>query len=103
MGLTEEKIQELWDYENSDVFTQGEKIALRFAELLNDDFHAVDDALYEELKRHFTEPEILELGFMIAMTVGGGRFVRTLNLMSWEEACALNPALAVGQQPASAS
>lgn len=94
LGLTEEKIQELWDYEKSDAFTPGEKVALRFAELLNDDFQGVDDALYEELKRHFTEPEILELGFMIAMTVGGGRFVRTLNLMSWEEACALDPALA---------
>ena len=98
MGLTEEKIQELWDYAHSDAFTPREKIALRFAELLNDDFQAVDDALYEELKGHFSEPEILELGFMIAMTLGGGRFVRTLNLMSWEEACALNPTLVGGQQ-----
>jgi hypothetical protein len=27
------------------------------------------------------------------LTVAVGRFVRSLNIVSWEEACALNPAL----------
>lgn len=96
MGLTEEKIQELWEYEGSDAFTPRERAALRFAELLVEDHEKVDDAFYQELKGHFTEPEILELGFFIGMADGAGRFVLSMNLVSWEEACALNPVLARG-------
>jgi len=30
---------------------------------------------------------------LCAQTVGVGRLVRSLNILSWEEACELNPAL----------
>jgi hypothetical protein len=48
------------------------------------------------LKQHFSEEEIIELAMLCAQTVGVGRLVRSLNIMSWEEACELNPALAEG-------
>ena len=53
----------------------------------------VSDAAYDRLRKHFSEEEIIELGMLCAQTVGVGRLVRSLNIMSWEEACALNPAL----------
>ena len=38
--------------------------------------------------------ELAVLGMLCAQTVGAGRLVRSLNIVSWEEACELNPALA---------
>ena len=34
-GLSEEKIQQVWNYENSDMFSVREKLALRFADYLS--------------------------------------------------------------------
>ena len=92
MGLSEEKIQQVWNYENSDMFSDREKLALRFADYLKHDIaKADDDAFYEELKAHFSESEIIELGMWCAENVGAGSFVRTLNIITWGEACELNP------------
>ncbi len=38
--------------------------------------------------------EIIELGLFCGETVAAGRFVRSLDIVSWAEACALNPLLA---------
>ena len=92
VGLTEDKIQEVWDYENSSVFSTREKLALRFADCLKHDIaRADDDAFYAELKQEFSDAEIVELGLWCAENVGAGSFVRTLNIISWAEACELNP------------
>lgn len=92
MGLSEEKIQQVWNYENSDMFSVREKLALRFADYLKHDISKADnDAFYEELKTHFSESEIIELGMWCAENVGAGSFVRTLNIISWGQACELNP------------
>lgn len=92
IGLTEDKIQEVWDYENSTKLDAREKMALRYADYLKNDIAKVDnDAFYDELKRHFTPSEIVELGLWCAENVGAGSFVRTLNIVTWDEACELNP------------
>lgn len=91
-GLTEEKIQQVWDFETSDAFSVREKLALRFAHYLKHDIaSADDDAFYAELKANFSEPEIVELGLWCAENVGAGSFVRTLSIITWIEACELNP------------
>lgn len=91
-GLTEEKIQEVWSYESSTVLSEREKLALRFADHLKHDIsRADDDAFYDELRRHFSDAEIVELGLWCAENVGAGSFVRTLNIVSWDQACELNP------------
>ena len=62
VGLTEDKIQEVWDFENSTVLTNREKTALRFADHLKHDIsRADDDAFYDQLREHFSEAEIVEL------------------------------------------
>jgi len=71
-----------------------EKAALDYADLFKSGDEAIDsDAVYDNLRKHFSEEEIIELGMLCAQTVGVGRFVRSLNILSWEEACELNPAL----------
>ncbi len=91
-GLSEEKIQEVWDYENSSILSVREKLALRFADHLKHDISKADnDEFYVDLKKEFTESEIIELGMWCAENVGAGSFVRTLDIISWDQACELNP------------
>ena len=39
-----------------------------------------DDALWEKLYQHFTIPELVELGFFIALTLGQQRWIKTLGI-----------------------
>ena len=96
-GLTEDMIDALNDYQNSKLFTPREKAALRYAELFKQGEHAIDkDEVYDELRKSFSEEEIIELGMLCAQTDGVGKLVKSLNVISWDEACALNPKLAQG-------
>jgi AhpD family alkylhydroperoxidase len=96
-GLTEEMISDLFSYETSKHFTPREKAALRYADLFKRGEHAIDkDEVYLDLARHFSDEEVIELGLLCAQTDGVGKFVKSLNVLSWEEACALNPKLSQG-------
>ena len=44
-----------------------ERVALEYAERITTTGQKVDDALFAELKKHFTEAEIVELTAAIAM------------------------------------
>ena len=48
------------DIEHGD-FTPAEKAVLRFTNAFYADHRAVPDAVCDELKRHYSEPEIIEL------------------------------------------
>jgi AhpD family alkylhydroperoxidase len=94
-GLIEEMINDLFVYENSPHFTPREKAALRYANLFKQREHAIDkDEVYADLAKHFNDEEIIELGQLCAQTDGVGKLVKSLNVVSWEEACEINPKLA---------
>ena len=93
-GLSEELVNEVLNERSSPRLTPRERAALEYADLFKSGDDAIDsDAVYERLRTHFSEEEIIELGMLCAQTVGVGRLVRSLNILSWEEACELNPAL----------
>jgi AhpD family alkylhydroperoxidase len=93
-GLTENLVTQLVDYESSTQFSEREKAALRYADAFKKGEHAIDtDEIFAELHEHFSDEEIIELGLFCAETDGVGKFVRSLNVISWEEACSLNPNL----------
>jgi len=95
-GLTEDMVTDvLLGYDQSKYFSEREKAALRYADLFKQGEHAIDkDEVYDELRRHFNDEEIIELGLFCAETDGAGKLVKSLNVLSWEEACELNPKLA---------
>ncbi len=43
-----------------------------------------DDKLWEQLHTHFTEAELVELGYFIGFTYGGQRWIRTLGVQHGE-------------------
>ncbi|WP_305989451.1 carboxymuconolactone decarboxylase family protein [Roseibium sp. MMSF_3544] len=68
-GITHEEIIELSsdDYLQSETLSPGEKVAVRWAEAVTKNTAAGDDALFEEMKKHFTNGEIVELTMVSAM------------------------------------
>ena len=79
VGLTEEKIGAgSEDYEDSHLFTEAERSALRYADQMYLDPHKVDAAMYADLKTHWSEPQIMELGAFIAFHYGMQVWMRSL-------------------------
>jgi alkylhydroperoxidase family enzyme len=54
--------------------------ALRLADCLAGERPEVDDALYAELRRHFDEGEILELGAALTVASGWQRFIEAFGI-----------------------
>ena len=83
MGLTEDRIEAgCGDYEDSALFTEAEKSALRYADQMYLDSTKVDAAFYDELKLHYTEAQIMELGAFIAFHYGMQIFMRSLGAIA---------------------
>jgi len=79
-GLTEADYDDLLKFEESDRFTEREKTALRYTSAIIWDSDLAGDALWADLHRHFSEPELVELGFFIALTSGQQRWIKTLGI-----------------------
>src|SRR5688500_14969561 len=72
-GLSEDLVHDLLN--DGTRLSPREKAALEYADLFKAGDEPIDnDAVYEKLRRHFTEEEIIELGMLCAQTVGVGRF-----------------------------
>ena len=78
-GLTEGDIDEgIADYAASSRFTEAEKLALRYSELTALDPDKIGPAFYDELRRYYSEEEIVELGAFIGFNIGYHTFFGTL-------------------------
>ena len=65
----------------ADDLTEAEKLAIRYGELFATNHLAIDDDFYDQLRLHFSEPEIVELGFNVALCVGVGRLSATWDMV----------------------
>ncbi|MBS0349210.1 MAG: carboxymuconolactone decarboxylase family protein [Proteobacteria bacterium] len=54
-------------------FSGPERAALRYAELFAGDYLSIDDAVYIDLARWFSTPQIVELNLFCALMLAGGR------------------------------
>ena len=89
-GLSDAMLAALPDFANSDLFSPAEKAALKFTEMMAGNHLAIGDALMDELKQHYSEREIMALGWRIAIFVGYGRLVYATGLESVGEPCPVN-------------
>jgi alkylhydroperoxidase family enzyme len=80
-GLTEDLVCSLEQPHEAPDLTEAEKAALRFADLFATNHLAIDDALIEELRRHFSEQHIVELCMHCAYCVGYGRMAATYRII----------------------
>lgn len=89
-GLTEGKYDQLLNFETSDAYDDRQKAALTYAEAITWRLDP-DDAFWERLHQHFTDPELVELGYFIALTMGQQSWLRLLNI-EHHQVLAGNPA-----------
>ena len=80
-GLTEDAVCSLERPAESPDLTDAERSALRFADLFATNHLAIDDAVYDELRVHFSENELVALGLHCALCVGLGRLAATWHVV----------------------
>jgi alkylhydroperoxidase family enzyme len=78
-GVVEEQVKDLLDFEKSTHYDARQKAALAYAEAITWRLDT-DDAFWERLRGHFTEPELVELGCFVALTMGQQSWLRLLNI-----------------------
>ena len=79
-GLTEEKIAQLENYQDSPAFSPREKSAIRYAEKLAVDHDSIDnDEFFIGLQQHFSDAEIVELSIVIGFDIAFGRLLRVFD------------------------
>jgi AhpD family alkylhydroperoxidase len=83
-GLSEREFDEVIEFRRSTVLSEREKAALLLAEAIAWDPSMADDEVWAKLHEHFTEPEIVELGYFIGLTMGQQLFLKTLGIKHGE-------------------
>jgi alkylhydroperoxidase family enzyme len=97
LGLEERQYDDLLDFESSDSFDERKKAALAYAEAIAWRMDT-DDAFWERLYTHFSEPELVELGCMIALTLGQQSWLRLLNIEHHEVLAGTDASMAPGYE-----
>jgi alkylhydroperoxidase family enzyme len=78
-AVIEDQVFDLLNFEKSAKYNERQKAALAYAEAIA--WHLdTDDAFWDRMHRHFSEPELVELGCMIGLTFGQQSWLRLLNI-----------------------
>jgi alkylhydroperoxidase family enzyme len=80
--MSTEKIEALRDYARSPLFSEAEKVALEYADVMTDTARDVDDELFGRLRRHYDDDTIAELTMIIAWENASSRFNRAFRIPS---------------------
>lgn len=80
-GVTEGLVCSLERPQEAESLTAAEKAAIRYGELMATDHLAIDERVYADLREHFTEAQIVELGMTVAFFVGFGRLAATYHMV----------------------
>jgi AhpD family alkylhydroperoxidase len=81
-GLTDAELLALPDYQSSPLLSDLDKLVLDYAVAMSHTPVEVTDALFERLRRHFTDAQIVELTHHIALENMRGRFNLALGIGS---------------------
>ncbi len=65
-GVPEARLAALWSFESSDLFSEAERAALRFAQAAGVVPNAVSQQHVDDLRQHFDDGEIVELTGVVA-------------------------------------
>jgi alkylhydroperoxidase family enzyme len=78
-GLQEAHYDDLINFEKSIKYDDRQKAALAYAEAITWRLDT-DDAFWERMNKNFSEPELVELGCAIGLTLGQQSWLRLLNI-----------------------
>lgn len=66
-GISPDKLDALWTFESSALFTAAEKVALELALAAGQQPNAADDALFDRMREQWSEEQILEIVGVISL------------------------------------
>ncbi len=78
VGISAEKEDALWTYETSPLFSEAERVALRVAQCAAQVPNAVSDVDFAELKKHYSDAQIVDIVSVIALFGFLNRFNDTM-------------------------
>ena len=100
-GVVEDHVLDLLNFEKSTRYDDRQKAALAYAEAIT--WHLdTDDAFWDRLHRHYSEPELVELGCFIALTMGQQSWQRLLNIEHHQVLAGTTASMAPGYETAEA-
>ena len=67
LGVDDEKLAAVWEYRTSPLYTERERVALDFAIAAASQPNAVTDELFAQMKRYWSEGEIVEIAAVFAL------------------------------------
>jgi len=98
-GLIEDQVLDLLNFEKSTKYDERQKAALAYAEAIV--WHLnTDDAFWERMHQQFNEPELVELGCMIGLTMGQQSWLRLLNIEHHQVMAGTSASMAPGYEDA---
>jgi alkylhydroperoxidase family enzyme len=77
-GIQDEKLEKVWEYRTSPLFTEAERVAIELAIAAAAQPNEVSDALFERMKQHWSEGQIVEIVALIAYFGFMNRFNDTM-------------------------
>ena len=94
-GLQEAQYDDLLNFETSERFDERQRAALAYAEAIAWRLET-DDAFWDRMHTHFSEPELVELGCAIGLTLGQQSWLRLLNIDHHEVMAGTSASMAPG-------
>jgi alkylhydroperoxidase family enzyme len=82
LGVSDEKIDALADYENSELYSETERAALEFADSMTITGREVSDELFGRLRKFYDDDALVELTAIIAWENASSKFNRALRVPS---------------------
>ena len=80
-GIDEDLVCSLEKPQEAEDLSDAEKAAIKYGELFATNHLAIDDSVYENLRKYFSEAEVVELSITVAWFVGFGRLAATYHMI----------------------
>ena len=97
-GITDEMVSAIFDLD-ADVWTDKDRAILKLGEemMLQNMGGHLSPELYAELNQHYTDKQIIEIGFVAAVLTGVAKWIFTFDMVNREETCPIDlPKVATG-------
>ena len=80
-GIDEDLVCSLEKPQEASDLSEAEKAAINYGELFATNHLAINDSVYDNLRKYFSEEEIVELSITVAWFVGMGRLAATYHMV----------------------
>ena len=80
-GIDEDLVCSLEKPQEASDLSEAEKAAINYGELFATNHLAINDSVYDNLRKYFSEEEVVELSITVAWFVGMGRLAATYHMV----------------------